>query len=177
MRAARAPTFLDIGVEELLFIGAWRHESPLTGYGWRVTKDWVVRNLLHGRVIPAPLAEDPVEIERRIVAYWIRQKEQERIARWRQLAEQQAERERQEAGQRERRERRARRIELTQQYLVRTGQIPEPEPVQDPPAPGFVISDRLRRWRLDREAERAAAAAARERKAQAKMLDQGQPGH
>jgi hypothetical protein len=76
------------------------------------------------------------------------------------------ERQRREAErERERDERRTRRIKLTQDSLVRTGQIPEPERAQDPPASGSMVSGSLREWRLAREAERAAEAAARERKA------------
>ena len=97
------------------------------------------------------------------MAYQAKQAEEERAARWRQLAEQQREeRERRETElerQREREERRARRVRLTQEHLARTGQIPQPEPAQDAPEPGFVISDRLREWRLAQEAKRAAEAA------------------
>jgi hypothetical protein len=76
VRVAGAPSFLDIGGEELLFIGDWhRAESPLTGYGWRVSKDWVVQNLLHGNTIPAPFAGDPAEIRQKIEA-WLRQREE-----------------------------------------------------------------------------------------------------
>ena len=63
VRAARAPVFLDVGEDELLFIGAWRDERPLSGYGWRVPKDWVVDAVLRGAVIPVPLAEDPEDIQ------------------------------------------------------------------------------------------------------------------
>lgn len=67
VRAAFARTFLDTGNDELLFIGGRRPGmSPLTFYGWRVSKDWVVHNLLHADTIPAPLAEDPADVERRI---------------------------------------------------------------------------------------------------------------
>jgi hypothetical protein len=76
VRFARAPSFLDIGNDELLFIGRWRPgSSPLTGYGWKVSKDWVVQNLLRGSVIPAPLAGDPAEIKQKIEA-WQRQREE-----------------------------------------------------------------------------------------------------
>lgn len=74
VRAARAPSFLDIG-DGLLFVGAWRPKSsPLTGYGWRVTKDSVVRSLLHGDTIPGQLAGDPAEVERRIRAWQERER-------------------------------------------------------------------------------------------------------
>jgi len=76
VRGARAPSFLDIGGGELLFIGAWRPgSSPLTGYGWKVPKDWVVQKLLHGSVIPAPFAGDPAEIKAKIDA-WQRQRDE-----------------------------------------------------------------------------------------------------
>jgi hypothetical protein len=84
VRAARARAFVDIGDGELLFIGGWRDTpGPLTGYGWRVTKESVVRTVLHGTAIPAPLAEDPAEVARRIMAYAEAQREQ----RQRELAE------------------------------------------------------------------------------------------
>lgn len=70
VRAARAPAFLDIGNDELLFAGGWRPESsPLAGYGWRVPKDWVVANVLRGGAIPARLAEDPAEVRNMIMAH------------------------------------------------------------------------------------------------------------
>jgi hypothetical protein len=80
VRLARAPAFLDTGAGELLFVGAWRDgPGPLTGYGWRVSKDWVVRNLLRGAEIPAPQAEDPAEVARRIVAYVEAQRERRQL--------------------------------------------------------------------------------------------------
>jgi hypothetical protein len=102
VRAARALSLLDIGDGQLLFIGAWGHwgsyvadygwsGSPLAGYGWRVPRSWVVENVLHGTVMPVPLAESPSETWRRIEA-WERgehgrkQKEHERhfgTGRWR----------------------------------------------------------------------------------------------
>jgi hypothetical protein len=59
VRVARTRSFLDIGGGQLLLIGGWRPgSSPLTGYGWRVPRDAVVRNVLHGIVIPEPIARD-----------------------------------------------------------------------------------------------------------------------
>lgn len=170
-RAMPAPVFLALAAGEILFVGGWRRwTSPLTGYGWRVSKDWVVQNLLRGSVIPAPLAEDPAEVERRIAAYQDREEaERRREAEQREHEERErrlSERHRQEAARLERDGRRARRIQLTQQHLAGTGQIPQPEPAQDsPPAPGFVISEGLREWRLAQEAKRAAEAAGSGREA------------
>lgn len=66
----------------LLFVGGWREgSSPLDGYGWRVSQMWVVQNLLQGSVIPAPLAEDPAAIERRIRAWRRREAAREARAR------------------------------------------------------------------------------------------------
>lgn len=70
VRAARAPSFLDLGDGELLFVGGWRlGSSPLTGHGWRVPKGWVVQNVLRGNTIPAPLTPDPWEIKAKILAW------------------------------------------------------------------------------------------------------------
>jgi hypothetical protein len=78
VRAARAPAFLDTGGGELLFIGGWhRWSSPLTGYGWRVHKDWVVHNLLRAQMMPPPLAGDPAAVQRRVEAQ-LRGEERER---------------------------------------------------------------------------------------------------
>jgi Competence protein CoiA-like family len=82
VRAAHAPSFLDLGGGQLLFVGAWRQDSqPLSGYGWRVSRDWVVGHVLRGGVVPAPLAEDPVKVVRRL-AEWTR-RENERVRRQR----------------------------------------------------------------------------------------------
>jgi hypothetical protein len=87
VRVARAASFLDIGNDELVFIGAWRPgSSPLTGYGWKVSKDWVVQNLLRGSRIPAPLAGDPQEIERRIEAWERAELEKKQAERWKEQA-------------------------------------------------------------------------------------------
>ena len=57
VRAAHAPSFLDVGDDELLFIGGWRLDSsPLSGWGWKVATNWVVENLLYADQIPGPLA-------------------------------------------------------------------------------------------------------------------------
>lgn len=69
VRAARARSFLDLGNGELLFVGGWRPgSSPLTGFGWQVSRDWVVEYVLRGSVIPALLAEDPAQVRRRLAA-------------------------------------------------------------------------------------------------------------
>jgi hypothetical protein len=82
VRAARAPSFLDIGGGELLFIGDWpdRDDYPLEGYGWRVPKDWVVENLLRSSKIPAPFAGNPVAVRYKILQHLDREAEQQREA-------------------------------------------------------------------------------------------------
>ena len=66
VRSARAPSFLDLGNDRLLFVGGWRPgSSPLTGYGWRVTRRWVIDNVLRGDEIPKPFGQDPEEVIRR----------------------------------------------------------------------------------------------------------------
>jgi hypothetical protein len=95
IRAARAASFLDIGDDELVFVGGWYPESsPLAGYGWKVSKDWVVRNVLHGSTIPAPLAAHPSGVRRKIEAWQRRRGEAARLAAWRLEALQRAESER-----------------------------------------------------------------------------------
>lgn len=85
-RFARAPAFLDIGDGELLFVGAWRDERPLAGYGWRVPKQWVVDNVLRGAVIPGPLAGDPDEVRYKILTYQAAQAQAQRLERLRETA-------------------------------------------------------------------------------------------
>lgn len=81
VRVARAPSFLDTGDGELLFIGGWRPDSsPLSGWSWKVTKNWVVENLLCANEIPGPLADDPADVFRRIDAWERKQRERERAA-------------------------------------------------------------------------------------------------
>jgi hypothetical protein len=75
VRSATPPLFLDAGKSRLLFVGGWRRgASPLTGWGWRVTKQWVINNVLRGDKIPEPFGEDPEEVIRRH-----RQEEAERL--------------------------------------------------------------------------------------------------
>jgi hypothetical protein len=82
VRAARAPSFLDLGGGELLFVGGWhRRSSPLTGYGWRVSRDWVVQNLLRSEVMPFPLADHPAEVKRRVEAWQQGEERETRAAR------------------------------------------------------------------------------------------------
>ena len=81
VRAAHAPSFLDVGNDELLFIGGWRPDSsPLSGWGWKVAKNWVVENLLYADQIPGPLADDPADVFRRIDAWERKQRERERAS-------------------------------------------------------------------------------------------------
>jgi Competence protein CoiA-like family len=78
VRAARAPSFLDIGNGELLFVGGWdRDSSPLAGWGWKVTKNWVIENLLRADQVPALLADDPADVFRRIDVWLRAQRERE----------------------------------------------------------------------------------------------------
>jgi hypothetical protein len=80
VRAARAPSFLDIGDDQLLFIGGWPDPDwyPLEGYGWRVSKDWLVQNLLRGSTLPSPLADNPAVVRRKIMQYQWREGERQR---------------------------------------------------------------------------------------------------
>jgi Competence protein CoiA-like family len=99
VRSARAPSFLDLGNERLLFVGRWRlrHNGPLTGYCWPVSKEWVVENVLRGDKIPEPLGEDPEVIMARRARE--RKAELKRLAAER-AVQQAAERERAEAARR-----------------------------------------------------------------------------
>jgi hypothetical protein len=124
VRAARAPAFVDIGGGELLFVGAWRlGSSPLTGYGWRVTKESVIRTVLRGDVIPGPLAEDPAVVVRRIEAYVEAQREQrqrELAERLREASRQAVERAERQAAER-RREAEERQREASRQWEASGG--------------------------------------------------------
>ncbi len=177
VRAACERSFLDIGGGELLFIGGWRPgSSPLTGYGWRVSRDAVVRNVLRGEVVPAPIAGDPraviLQIQTQLLKEAAQKARQQREERRREEEQQREEWQRQEAErqrtEQEQRQEQQRRAEIH----ARMGMLPQqaaesPEPDPEPSAPGFVITQKLREWRLRREAKRAAAERAREREAQA----------
>jgi hypothetical protein len=142
VRAARAPSFLDLGNDELLFIGGWRQGlSPLTGYGWRVSRDWVVQNLLRGSEIPAALAADPEEIRRA-------------IEKWEQAAEQAARAQRRKlAAAQQKRVPRVVLLSPAERYR-REVQAKEQRKQALQPEPGFVINEGLRAWRLAWEASR-----------------------
>lgn len=125
VRAARMPSLLDIGGGELLFVGGWREgSSPLSGYGWRISKDWAVERVLRGGVVPAPLARPPVVVGRRL-GTWKRRVDQEEHL-----------------------------DDPRRQHPRPRPLQPESRPQMSPPEPGFVITPRLRAWRLAREAER-----------------------
>ena len=150
IRAARAPSLIDFGDGQLLFVGGWRNgSSPLSGYGWRVSRDWVVKHVLEGKMLPRPLATDPVTVKRQVREYMVREDEAERLER---LPRQVAGPENRLRGDKRRvppmsdEELRARKA-----ALARPGSGPE----VSPPSPGSVITPRLRAWRLAREAERA----------------------
>lgn len=82
VRASRAPAFLDFGDGELLFVGGWRDgSSPLSGYGWRVSRGWVVKHVLRGKVLPCPLAADPETVKRLVRGWMVRVDEAERLER------------------------------------------------------------------------------------------------
>jgi hypothetical protein len=60
VRAARCRSFLDLG-GDLILVGRWYDSSLLQGYGWQVTRDWVVAWVLNGTSIPPlPGFERPV---------------------------------------------------------------------------------------------------------------------
>jgi Competence protein CoiA-like family len=150
VRASRAPSFLDFGDGELLFVGGWRHgSSPLSGYGWRVSRDWVVKHVLQGNVLPCPLATDPVTIKRQVRGYMVRADEAERLER---LPRQAAEPENRSRGD----ERRVPPVSDEELQARRARRPTSESPRQlSPPSPGSVITPRLREWRLAREAKRA----------------------
>jgi hypothetical protein len=150
VRAAHAPSFLDLGDGDLLFVGGWwSRSSLLTGYGWRVSRAWVAERVLRGSLVPGPLAEDPAKV-RHELAQWIWQVDDEdRLERLRHSEAQEADR----TG-----EGRPRFTARPQEELKATTQtLPRPESKSDlsPPTRGFVITPILRAWRLAREAERA----------------------
>jgi hypothetical protein len=100
VRSARAPSFLDLGNDRLLFVGGWRlnRNGPLTGYAWPVSKDLVVQLVLRGHKIPKVRGEDPEIVRARHARE--REAERRRVAAERAAhlaAERAAERERAEA--------------------------------------------------------------------------------
>lgn len=152
VRAARAPSFLDLGEDdEMLFIGGWRDwSSPLTGYGWRVSRNWVVDHVLRGDVVPGPLAGDPAEVKRRLAEWQRRVDKEDRLEHP----------ERRDASLDEtKREGRRNSARLVRQEELRARKAALARPGSgsevSPPTPGSVITPRLRAWRLAREAERA----------------------
>jgi hypothetical protein len=150
VRASRAPSFLDFGDGELLFVGGWRNgSSPLSGYGWRVSRDWVVKHVLQGNMLPRPLATDPVTIKRKVRGWMVRVDEAERLER---LPRQAA-----ESGTRSRGdERRVPPVSDEELQARRARRSASESPRQaSPSAPDSVITPRLREWRLAREAKRA----------------------
>jgi hypothetical protein len=168
VRSAEAPAFLDIGLGELLFIGGWRHgSSPLTGYGWRVPIDAVVRNVLRGTAIPAPITGDPAEIVRMIEA-WQRQEAKKKARRRREERHREAERQREEwrrqeaerqreEEERQRQEQRREVIRARQQAMQQAAsraEAPSPSGEEPPRRPERLITQKLRNWRLRREARR-----------------------
>lgn len=164
IRTAGALSFLDLGIGELLFIGGWRHgSSPLTGYGWRVPMNLVVRNVLHGTTIPVPIAGDPAETIRKIERW--RQQEAKKKARrrdeeLRREAERQHEEWRRQAAAREREDQQQReKIQLAARQAAAASaqaQQPVPRPESASHRPESVITQKLRQWRLRREKKRAA---------------------
>jgi hypothetical protein len=65
------PTFLDLDGKQLVFVGGWRlspehgtGSATLTGYGWPVSRQWVIGNVLRGDKIPKPFGQDPEVILR-----------------------------------------------------------------------------------------------------------------
>lgn len=60
-----AVMFLDIGDDQLLWIGGWYNEQPRRGYGWLVTHDWFRRVIVNGPHLPAtPKRNFPLTAER-----------------------------------------------------------------------------------------------------------------
>ena len=150
VRSARAPSFLDLGDGDLLFVGGWwSRSSPLTGYGWRVSRAWVAERVLRGSLVPDPLAEDPAKVKHELARWIQRVDDEDRLKRLRRSDAQEADR----AGEGRPRVRARPREELK----ARGGALPRTEsrPDLSPPTRGFVITPSLRAWRLAREAERA----------------------
>jgi hypothetical protein len=53
VRAARCWTLLDVGQPNLMFVGEWvPDKSPLQGYGWPVTREWVEKEIINGIELP-----------------------------------------------------------------------------------------------------------------------------
>ena len=150
VRSSRTPSFLDFGNGELLFIGGWRNgSSPLSGYGWRVSREWVVKHVLEGTTLPRPLAADPVAVKRRMRGYMVAADEAERLER---LLRQARGPENRTRGD----ERRVPPVSDEELNARRASRPTSESPPQvSPPAPGSVITPRLREWRLAREAKRA----------------------
>jgi hypothetical protein len=149
LRSSRAPSFLDFGNGELLFVGGWRNgSSPLSGYGWRVSREWVVEHVLEGTTLPRPLAADPVAVKRQMRGYMVSAEEAERLER----LPRQARPENRSRGD----ERRVPPVSDEELNARRASRPTSKSPLQAyPPAPGSVITPRLREWRLAREAKRA----------------------
>lgn len=62
--AARCRSILDLGEDGLIVVGKWHNTSPLRGYGWLVTREWVVAEVLHGACVPPlPNFKAPVSAE------------------------------------------------------------------------------------------------------------------
>jgi hypothetical protein len=54
---AKAPSFIHIAADSLLFMGQWyqkRPHRPVIGYGWRLTADEFTEHVINGAVKPRP---------------------------------------------------------------------------------------------------------------------------
>jgi hypothetical protein len=53
VRAARCWVLLDVGKANLMFVGEWvPGKSPLQGYGWTVSREWVEKEIINGNELP-----------------------------------------------------------------------------------------------------------------------------
>lgn len=101
VKHAQAPAFLDLGHDRLLFVGGWyQNTQPRTGWGWPVTKQWVIDNVLKGGKIPEPFGDDPEEVRRRRAQVEAERKQAKLELNW---AEWNAERQRLQRADQERR--------------------------------------------------------------------------
>lgn len=53
VKAARCWSLLDVGRDNLIFVGEWTPKSsPLRGYGWSVPRSWVIDKIINGTELP-----------------------------------------------------------------------------------------------------------------------------
>jgi hypothetical protein len=66
VRAATCQVILDLDGENMLYLGKWYESSPLMGYGWLVTREWVEASIVRGdKIVRPPGWVEPSEHDRR----------------------------------------------------------------------------------------------------------------